>query len=71
MAAKTEAVKARNMTVRDLAWVLAQQKPDQIVYVDSCEVCDTRILSFEGPEIDCPDCTARIEIRPMTIKQKA
>jgi hypothetical protein len=68
MAAKTEPVKERVMAVRDLAWTLSQLKPDQIVYVDVCEACGARILSFEGPEIDCPVCTAKIEIRPITLK---
>lgn len=71
MATKAEPEKLRPMTVRDLSWVLAQCLPEQIVYLDVCEACEAKVLSFEGPDIECPVCTAKITIRPMILQKKA
>lgn len=58
----------RPLTVGQLAWTLAQLRPDQTVYVDMCDACGSMVLSFEGPETECPTCTMKITVRPMIVR---
>lgn len=68
MATEAKAVEIPALTVRDLMKTLLRTNPNNLVYVDSCEVCEAKILSFVGPEIQCPTCLAVIKIRPLPFR---
>lgn len=70
MATEATAIKVPALTVRDLMKTLVRTNPNQLVYVDICEVCEARILSFTGPEIDCPSCQAKTTLRPLPFRSK-
>ncbi len=70
MPTKAELLKRQPLTAGELLVILQRVKPDARVYIGKCDVCTAEILSFKGPEIECPGCEAPLEIRPLMFRRE-